>query len=194
MRRVPEHRRARHIARVFHDAHRSLCGEMTIEENLMLALTRASARVPWRFAKSRHRRRTAVEALEQYAPPLTGRLKQRAETLSSGQGQMLAIVMAVIAKPRLLLLDEHTSALDPRMSEQLMTATNEVISRTGLTTLMITHHMGIASRYGDRLLMMNNGRVVDSLSSDDPDRQTEAALISRFRTSVADGLSDRMLG
>jgi putative ABC transport system ATP-binding protein len=193
VRRLPEHRRAGDIARVFHNTQASLCGELTIEENLMLALTRRGRRRPWRRASTAARRATALEALERYGPVLTQRLHQRAGTLSSGQGQLLAIVMAVIARPRLLLLDEHTSALDPTMSERVMTATAEVVRREGLSTLMITHHMRIAACYGDRLVMMGRGRIVDELAGDADERRDEGALIDRFRSAVTDGLSDRML-
>jgi putative tryptophan/tyrosine transport system ATP-binding protein len=193
LRKVPEHRRARESARVFANTHASICGELTIEENLMLALTRHRHRAPWRLASTRHRREEALRALERYAPALASRPRVHAKTLSSGQGQLLAIVMAVIAKPSVLLLDEHTSALDPRMSDHIMQATEEVIRREHLTTLMITHHMSIATRYGDRLVMMGAGRVVDELDTGAPERSDESALIDRFRSSVAAGVSDRML-
>lgn len=191
--RVPEHRRAREIARVFHNTQTSICGELTVEENLMLSLTRRATRKPWRLASNHGRRGTAIDALERYGPVLVERLRQRANTLSSGQGQLLAIVMAVIARPTLLLLDEHTSALDPQMSERVMEATNEVVRREELTTVMITHQMRIAARYGDRLMMMGGGRVVDELDSDASERRDENALIQRFRTAVTAGLSDHML-
>jgi putative tryptophan/tyrosine transport system ATP-binding protein len=159
----------------------------------MLALTRRRRRAPWRPARTSRRRATALQTLDRYGPALTDRLRQRAGTLSSGQGQLLAIVMAVIARPRLLLLDEHTSALDPHMSERVMQATDEVVRHEGLATLMITHQMRIAARYGDRLMMMGSGRIVDELPATADERHDEHALIDRFRTAVSTGLSDRML-
>lgn len=193
VRRVPEHRRARKIARVFHHTTNSICGDLTIEENLMLALTRSSRRYPWRPARSRQRRAVAAEALERYAPKLCDRMKQQARSLSSGQGQLLAIVMAVIARPQVLLLDEHTSALDPSTSEAVMQATRQIVEQERIATLMITHQMRIAANYGDELIMMGGGRVVDKLAPDDAARRDEAALIERFRSAAEAGLSDRML-
>lgn len=193
VRRVPEHRRAKKVARVFHHTTNSICGELTIEENLMLALTRSGHRYPWRPARGRHRRAVASEALERYAPKLRDRLKQQARQLSSGQGQLLAIVMAVIAKPEVLLLDEHTSALDPSTSEAVMEATRQIVEQERIATLMITHQMRIAANYGGELIMMGGGRIVARLEPEDTDRREEAALIERFRSAAKSGLSDRML-
>jgi putative tryptophan/tyrosine transport system ATP-binding protein len=193
VRRVPEHRRAKKIARVFHHTTNSICGELTIEENLMLALTRSGRRWPWRPALGRQRRRVATEALERYAPKLVDRLKQHARSLSSGQGQLLAIVMAVIAKPEVLLLDEHTSALDPSTSEAVMQATRQIVEQERIATLMITHQMRIAANYGGDLIMMGGGRVVDRLGAEEAGRRDEATLIERFRAAATSGLSDRML-
>lgn len=190
---VPEHRRARMIARVFQDTNASICGELTIEENLMLAATRPHRRSPVRFAVRRHRVRDAAEALDAYGTGLSSRLKQPAGLLSGGQRQLVALAMAVLARPRVLLLDEHTSALDPKMAETVMEATEQLVRDSGLTTLMITHHLGFASRYGNRLLIMNAGRIVDELDPDSPERRDQRLLIERFRTMVAGAVSDRML-
>ncbi len=193
VRRLPEHQRAKQIARVFHHTTASICGELTIEENLVLALTRRGRRYPWRLATGRQRRTVAIDAIERYAPTLKDRLKQRANSLSSGQGQLLAIVMAVIAQPDVLLLDEHTSALDPATSEAVMKVTREIVEKEQIATLMITHQMRIAAQYGDRLIMMGRGRVIDQIEADEAGRRSETALIERFRSSVSADVSDRML-
>lgn len=189
---VAEHRRARTIARVFQDTSSSVCPELTIHENLVLALTRRKRRSVVRPVGGAGRTRAAVEMLDGYGSGLGARLHQPTAMLSGGQRQLVGLVMAVIAEPEVLLLDEHTSALDPAMAEQVMRVTDEVVRARRLTTLMITHNLAHAARFGDRLIVMSGGRIVDEIADDEPDRRDETALVGRFR-AAAGTLSDRML-
>ena len=191
--RVAEHRRARRIARVYQDTSSSVCPELTIHENFVLALTRRRRRSPFRLVGAAKRTREAAEILDGYGIGLGARLHQPTGLLSGGQRQLIGLVMAVVAEPEVLLLDEHTSALDPTMAEQVMLATDEVVRERRLTTLMITHNLAHAARFGDRLLVMAGGRIADEIAEGEPERRDEAALIVRFR-AAAGAVLDRMLG
>jgi putative tryptophan/tyrosine transport system ATP-binding protein len=189
---IPEHRRARRIARVFQDTGNSVCPELTIHENFVLALTRRRRRSPFRLVGSTSRTKKAAEILDGYGTGLCARLHQPTGLLSGGQRQLVGLVMAVVAEPEVLLLDEHTSALDPAMAEQVMLATDEAVRDRRLTTLMITHNLVHAARFGDRLLIMAGGRIVDQIAEEEPERRDETALVARFR-AAAGAVSDRML-
>lgn len=190
---IPEHRRARWVARVSQDTTSSVCTELSVYDNLVLAMTRGSRRSPIRQASNKTRIARAVAALDSYGSGLSERVRQPAGLLSGGQRQLLALVMAVAVEPQLLLLDEHTSALDPQMAETVMAATKDIVQSRGLTTLMVTHNMDHAAAYGDRLLIMSTGRVVDVL--DAPTRQAlgPSGLVERFRSVAQESLTDRML-
>ena len=185
--RWPEHRRARLVARVLQDPMLGTLPSLTVEENLALAELRSKGAGAGR-ALTRARRERYAEALARFGLGLEQRLRVRAGVLSGGQRQVLALAMAVLSLPRLLLLDEHSAALDPKTGRLVMDATLAAVHSGGLTTVMVTHNMQHAIRYGDRLLMMHAGTVALDAAGPTKAGLTVEALVERFH--LAD---DRML-
>lgn len=182
-----EQARAALISRVMQDPMRGTLPTMTIEENLALADMRFHGRSLAPALNARRRERYA-QALAGFGLGLEGRLGTRVGLLSGGQRQVLALAMAVLNPPRVLLLDEHTAALDPRTAELVMRATLHAIEAARLTTMMITHNMQHAIDYGNRLIMMDAGRVRLDLGGDDKRTQTVDSLVRRFHLA-----NDKML-
>jgi putative ABC transport system ATP-binding protein len=185
--RWPEHRRARLVARVLQDPMQGTLPTLTVEENLALAEMRANGPKFERALTAERRNRYAAR-LESYGLGLENRLGTRAGVLSGGQRQVLALAMAVTSSPRVLLLDEHCAALDPKTAELVMQATLRAVASGTLTTLMVTHNMQHAIRFGDRVLMMHAGGVLLDASGAEKAQLTVDALVERFH--VAD---DKML-
>ncbi|AZG06421.1 ATP-binding cassette domain-containing protein [Pigmentiphaga sp. H8] len=185
--RSPEHRRSRCVARVFQDPMTGTAPMLSVEENLVLAEMRARGR-GWRQALTGRRRDRYREALAGLGLGLEDRLGARAGLLSGGQRQALALVMATLEAPQVLLLDEHTAALDPRTSAAVMEATRHLVAALRLTTLMVTHNMEHALQYGSRIVMMADGAVRADLSAADKQGLSVADLVERFH--IAD---DRMM-
>ena len=183
----PTHRRAAAIARVFQDPSVGTAGPMTIEENLALA-ERRGARNGLRLGLSSSARRRYRNRLAAIGLGLEDRLGQKVELLSGGQRQSLALLMAVLTTPKLLLLDEHTAALDPKTANVVMQATTQAVAHDRLTTLMVTHNMQHALDYGNRLIMMNEGRIVFEAHAGEKAALTVERLVQRFHLA-----SDRML-
>ena len=158
--RQSEHRRAHHIGRVFQDPLKGTAPNLTVAENLSLALDRGRSPFAVRWALTGSRRADLQERVRALHLGLEDRLDAKIGTLSGGERQALTLLMATLVKPKLLLLDEHTAALDPRSVEQVVKLTDRVVSSEQLTTLMVTHSMHQAVRLGDRVLMMHRGRIV----------------------------------
>lgn len=177
--RLPTHARAEWIARVFQDPSVGTAGSMTIEENLAVAEQRGRTRTLG-LSLTRERRARYAQVLTPLGLGLQDRLGTKVSMLSGGQRQALALVMAVLTHPALLLLDEHTAALDPRTGDIVMRATLEAVAQSKLTTLMVTHNMQHAIRYGTRLLMMQAGRIVLDVSGAEKASLTVETLIERF--------------
>lgn len=175
----PEHRRAGLIGRVFQDPLLGTAASMTIAQNLTLAALR-SQRLGWRTGVTPARRQQFYELLAPLGLGLETRLDSRVSLLSGGQRQALTLVMATLANPRIILLDEHTAALDPATAARILTLTSQFIAQQGLTTLMITHNMQQALANGDRTLMMDSGRIVLDLSGEERRQMTVQGLIDRF--------------
>jgi len=177
--RWPEHRRAKLIGRVFQDPFSGTAPSMTIAENLALASCRGRRRgLSLALKGARHgelRDRVAAMGLN-----LEDRLDNPIGTLSGGQRQSLTLLMAGLLRPSLLLLDEHTAALDPRSADQVIRLTQEFISRDKLTTLMVTHSMQQAASLGDRVIMMDRGRIIHDISGVEKDRLRPEDLLARF--------------
>ncbi|MBV9119312.1 MAG: ATP-binding cassette domain-containing protein [Chloroflexi bacterium] len=191
--RQPEHRRARLIARVTQDPKQGTAPAMSIEEHLAMANLRGGRRGLGRGVTDRQREqfRTALAELE---IGLENRMKAPVGTLSGGQRQALALVMAGINRPALLLLDEHTANLDPKTGKRILDLTQRVISEHKLTTLMVTHNMDHAIRYGNRLIMMHQGQIVLDIRGDDKLTLSVHDLIARFESQAgARFLDDRVL-
>lgn len=185
--RWPEHRRARLVARVLQDPMQGTLPTMTVEENLALAEMRGAGPRFVRALTQESRRRYGA-LLEPYGLGLESRLGARAGALSGGQRQVLALAMAVQSSPSVLLLDEHCAALDPRAAELVMQATLRAVASGNLTTLMVTHNMQHAIRFGDRVLMMHAGGILLDAAGEEKKQLTVDSLVARFQ--VAD---DKML-
>jgi putative ABC transport system ATP-binding protein len=190
----PDYQRARYIARVFADPTMSVCEDLTIGENMALAHSRPRRRSPFRRAANRDVVRQTEQLLKDFGRGLDDRLGQTAGRLSSGQRQLISVFMALTAPPQVLLLDEHTSALDPEMSRAVMDVTDQLVRTSAVTTLMITHNMLHACRYGKRLVILVDGRVVADIAGKEKTSLTEDELIRRFREVVSASLTDRLLG
>lgn len=176
---LPTHARARWISRVFQSPAIGTAADMTLAENLAVAELRGQRR-GLRAGVDRAARTRYQDALAPLGLGLEGRLEAKAGTLSGGQRQALSLVMAVLRKPSLLLLDEHTAALDPRAAEAVMQATVRAVAAFGLTTLMVTHNMAHALAFGNRLVMMKAGRIVYDVAGEAKQALTVEALVERF--------------
>lgn len=185
--RVPEYVRARAVARVFQDPMVGTAPSLTVRENMTLALMRSLGR-GLRPALNGERTEMFRKALAPLGLGLENRLDIVVGSLSGGQRQALALSMATLLPPKLLLLDEHTAALDPKTSALVMDATVAMVQRADLTTLMVTHNMEHALSYASRIVMMNAGRVVADIGSEEKKGLTVADLVARFHIS-----DDRMM-
>lgn len=187
---MPEHKRAKRIGRLFQDPMRGSAPGMTIEENLALAAgTGGWLSHVTRAEKQRFRDRVALLGMG-----LEDRMRQPVGLLSGGQRQALTLMMATFHPPKLLLLDEHTAALDPGTAEKVLTLTKQIVQENGLTCLMITHNMLSALELGNRTIMMHRGRIVMDVSGAERDALTVNDLLQRFKDSAGSALdNDRML-
>jgi putative ABC transport system ATP-binding protein len=187
-------RRSELVSRVFQDPSMGVCGDLTIGENLALGLMKGTRHSPWRRALTGRRQERSMDLLRDYGSTLDARLSDPIASLSGGQRQLVALTVALARVPRLLLLDEHTSALDPEIGRIVMERTDAAIREHQVTTIMVTHNMRQAARFGDRLLIMSQGRVVADITADEKDELGEDGLVDRFRQAVADEMTDRILG
>lgn len=188
-----EHKRAGLIGRVFQDPLLGTCAGATIEQNLAIASKRGKFRGLGLGVKNKDR---AVfrEQLEQLGLGLEDRLKSATGLLSGGQRQALTMLMATMVRPRLLLLDEHTAALDPKTAQMILALTDSLVESTGLTTMMVTHNMQQAIHMGNRLLMLHRGEIVLDIQGEDKKNLTVDDLLQRFNDlRGGESLSDRML-
>ena len=191
--RLPEHKRAQFIGRVFQDPMMGTAATMQIEENLALALRRGKRRT-LRAGITAAERDRCRELLKILGLGLEDRLTTKVGLLSGGQRQALTLLMATLQKPKLLLLDEHTAALDPKTAAKVLETTERIIQRDHLTTLMITHNMRDAIAHGNRLIMMYDGRIVVDVSGEEKQRLTVEDLLALFEKASGQALaSDRML-
>lgn len=177
--RWPEHKRAALVGRVFQDPFKGTCPSMTVAENLRMAELRGRRR-GLRIGLDRASLARYRDGLASLGMRLENRLEASMGTLSGGQRQAVTLLMATITRPELLLLDEHTAALDPRAAEQIMFVTDKVVRMHKLTTLMVTHSMDQAVRFGDRTIMMHRGMIIADLEGDERRSVTEADLLVRF--------------
>ena len=190
---MPEHKRARYIGRVFQDPMMGTAATMQIEENLALAARRGKART-LRPGITKADREEYIERLKILDLGLEDRLTSKVGLLSGGQRQAQTLLMASLQKPKLLLLDEHTAALDPKTAAKVLDATEKIVTRDHLTTLMITHNMKDAIQHGNRLIMMYNGHIVIDVSGEEKKKLTVPQLLELFsKVSGSDEASDKLL-
>ncbi len=190
---LPEYKRAKFIGRVFQDPMMGTAATMQIEENLALAARRGNHRT-LRSGITRQEREEYRQQLKILDLGLEDRLTAKVGLLSGGQRQALTLLMATLKQPKLLLLDEHTAALDPKTAAKVLETTQRIVERNHLTTLMITHNMRDAIQYGNRLIMMYNGHIVVDVSGEEKKKLTVEQLLELFsRASGSDEASDKML-
>lgn len=190
--RWPEHKRARFIGRVFQDPLMGTCGSGSIAQNMALAHKRGQRRGLSRGVTAADRD-FFRERLRPLGLGLEDRLRDPAGLLSGGQRQALTMVMATLVRPELLLLDEHTAALDPKTAGQILELTRAIVAEHGLTTLMVTHNMHQALSLGNRLVMMHRGRIIFDVRGEEKARLTVEALLDKFQGQADAEVSDRML-
>ena len=177
--KLPEYKRAKYIGRVFQDPMMGTASTMGIEENLALAARRGKRR-GLRWGVSRREKLDYVELLRDLGLGLENRITSKVGLLSGGQRQAITLLMAAIQKPKLLLLDEHTAALDPKTAVKVLELSDRIISENELTALMVTHNMKDAIAHGNRLIMMNDGQIILDISGDDKKNLTVEDLLHKF--------------
>ena len=190
---LSEHSRAVHLGRVFQDPMVGTAADMTIEENLALAARRGERRtLRWGIRKEeRERFRELLKPLEL---GLEDRLTAKVGLLSGGQRQALTLLMATLKKPKVLLLDEHTAALDPKTASKVLELSDRIVEKYQLTTLMVTHNMKDAIAHGNRLIMLDAGRVILDISGEEKKQLTVPDLLARFTKASGEEVeSDRLL-
>ncbi|MBQ7354314.1 MAG: ABC transporter ATP-binding protein [Clostridia bacterium] len=181
---MPEHKRAKFLGRVFQDPMLGTAADMGIEENLALAARRGKSRgLGWGIRKAE--RAAYKEKLAMLELGLENRMTSKVGLLSGGQRQALTLLMATLQRPKLLLLDEHTAALDPKTAAKVLSLTDRIVTENKLTTVMITHNMKDAIAHGNRLIMMHEGRVILDIAGEDKKKLTVDDLLAKF--SVASG-------
>lgn len=187
----PEHVRAKYLGRVFQDPMMGTAANMGIEENLAMAYRRGKKRgLSW-YIKSEERA-LFREKLALLDLGLENRMQAKVGLLSGGQRQALTLLMSCLQKPKLLLLDEHTAALDPKTAKKVLELTEEFVNQDHLTTFMVTHNMKDAIRYGNRLIMMMDGKIVYDVRGEEKKKLTVEDLLAKF--SVSGEVSDKLLG
>jgi putative ABC transport system ATP-binding protein len=190
---LPEYKRAKYLGRVFQDPMTGTAADMQIEENLALAARRGKRRtlLPGITAKERAEYKELLKILDL---GLEERLTAKVGLLSGGQRQALTLLMATLKKPKLLLLDEHTAALDPKTAKKVLDITEEIVAKENLITVMITHNMADAIRVGNRLIMMHEGQIVVDVKGDEKKKLTIEQLLQMFEASSGSKLtSDKVM-
>lgn len=191
--RLPEYKRAKYLGRVFQDPMTGTAADMQIEENLALAARRGKRRtlLPGITAKERKEYKELLKLLDL---GLEERLTAKVGLLSGGQRQALTLLMATLKKPKVLLLDEHTAALDPKTARKVLDITEEIVEKNDLMTVMITHNMADAIRVGNRLIMMHEGRIVVDVKGEEKKKLTIEQLLQLFEKSSGDKFtSDKVM-
>lgn len=191
--KLPEYKRAKFIGRVFQDPMVGTAANMWIEENMALAMQRGKSRgLSW--AITRGDRELFKEMLARLDLGLENRLSTKVGLLSGGQRQAITLLMASMNNPKLLLLDEHTAALDPKTAAKVLDITSQIVEENNLTTLMITHNMKDAVRLGNRLIMMHEGKIIFDVAGEEKQNLTVSDLLAKFeQASHGEFANDRML-
>ncbi|MGN9173016.1 ABC transporter ATP-binding protein [Lachnospiraceae bacterium HCP1S3_A8] len=190
---LPEYKRAKFLGRVFQDPMNGTAATMEIEENLALAFRRGDKRT-LRIGITQAERKMYREVLARLGLGLENRMTSKVGLLSGGQRQALTLLMATLKKPKVLLLDEHTAALDPKTAAKVLDTTETIVNENHLTTLMITHNMRDAIQIGNRLIMMNNGQIIYDVAGEEKKKLTVEDLLRKFaEASGEEFANDRMM-
>lgn len=190
---IPEYKRSHYIGRVFQDPMAGTAPNMTIEENLAIAYSRNKRRT-LRFGVNKKRREMFKEYLETLHLGLENRLTAKVGLLSGGERQALSLLMATFTEPNILLLDEHTAALDPSRAEMITTLTGDIVKKYQLTTIMVTHNMQQALDLGNRLIMMDKGQIILDVVGKEKNQLTIEKLLTEFqRIRGSEMVNDRAL-
>ena len=191
--KLPEYKRAKYLGRVFQDPMTGTAASMQIEENMALAARRGLSRTLKKGISSKERE-FYRERLAELGLGLEDRMTSKVGLLSGGQRQALTLLMATLKKPQLLLLDEHTAALDPKTAEKVLHTTDRIIQEQKLTAMMVTHNMKDAIAMGNRLIMMNAGRIVVDVRGEEKKKLTREDLMQLFEKAAGQEIeNDRML-
>jgi putative ABC transport system ATP-binding protein len=191
--KLSENKRASMLGRVFQDPMMGTAADMEIIENLAIAKRRGKLR-SLKWGITHEEKQEYIEKLKMLDLGLENRMYSKVGLLSGGQRQALTLLMATLKTPKLLLLDEHTAALDPKTAKKVLELTDTIISKENLTTLMVTHNMKDAIRYGNRLIMMHNGRIIFDVEGEEKKNLTVPDLLKKFETvSGEEFANDRML-
>ncbi len=190
--KLQEYKRAKFLGRVFQDPMNGTAATMGIEENLALAYRRGRTRT-LRWGIRNQERKMYQDMLKELELGLETRLTSKVGLLSGGQRQAITLLMSALQKPKLLLLDEHTAALDPKTARKVLEITQKIVERDHLTTLMITHNMANAIEYGNRLIMMHNGQIIFDVCGEEKRQLKVEDLLHKFTELSGDAASDRML-
>ena len=177
--RLPEYKRAKYLGRVFQDPMTGTAATMNIEENMALAMRRGEKRT-LRWGISNMERDMYREQLRTLGLGLEERMSSKVGLLSGGQRQALTLLMAALRTPKLLLLDEHTAALDPKTAAKVLELTEKIVAEQKLTAMMVTHNMKDAIKHGNRLIMMNEGRIILDISVEEKQKLTKRDLMDKF--------------
>ncbi len=193
MTHLPEYKRAKDLGRVFQDPMMGTAANMEIQENLALAYRRGKRR-GFRWGITNKEKQIYIEKLNNLGLGLETRMSTKVGLLSGGQRQALTLLMATLQQPKLLLLDEHTAALDPNTAERVLELTQQIVSANNLTTLMVTHNMKQAIQYGNRLVMMYEGKIIFDVSGEEKSNLKVTDLLKKFEiVSKGSFANDRML-
>ena len=191
--RLPEHKRAAYLGRVFQDPMNGTAATMSIEDNLALAMRRGKTRT-LRWGITNTERKLYRDKLATLGLGLEDRMSSRVGLLSGGQRQALTLLMATLQQPKLLLLDEHTAALDPKTAKNVLTLTNDIIRENNLTAMMVTHNMKDALQYGNRIIMMHEGKIILDISGETKRQIGVDDLLAMFEKASGAAINnDRML-
>ena len=191
--RLPEHKRAAYLGRVFQDPMTGTASTMSIEENMAIA-ARRGARRGLRWGISKKEREDYKRQLKELNLGLEDRLSSKVGLLSGGQRQAITLLMAAARKPKLLLLDEHTAALDPKTAAKVLAISDKIIQEHGLTAMMVTHNMKDAIAHGNRLIMMHEGKVIYDVSGEEKKKLHVSDLLAKFEeVSGGEFANDRMM-
>lgn len=191
--RLPEHKRAAYLGRVFQDPMTGTASTMSIEENMAIA-ARRGARRGLRWGISKKEREDYKRQLKELNLGLEDRLSSKVGLLSGGQRQAITLLMAAARKPKLLLLDEHTAALDPKTAAKVLEISDKIIAEHGLTAMMVTHNMKDAIAHGNRLIMMHEGKIIYDVSGEEKKKLHVSDLLAKFEEASGDEFAnDRMM-